>query len=145
MYILNVCEAHPCCWFALLLIHAGGSVLLLRRNLVKENKGVWRRRIYRKYASCRWLKNADTGCIMLIPAVQLRLPLQVSPTLGASSIRVVDGKEIKCCGEIDAKILVRTIPLRLRVIVLDKLVAGIDMLLGWDTRDRLGGAAIGKG
>ena len=24
----------------------------------KENKGVWRRRIYRKYASCRWLKNA---------------------------------------------------------------------------------------
>ena len=39
-------------------IHAEGSVLLLRRNFVKENKGVWRRRIYRKYASCRWLKNA---------------------------------------------------------------------------------------
>ena len=39
-------------------IHAEGSVLLLRRNLVKEDKGVWRRRIYRKYASCRWLKNA---------------------------------------------------------------------------------------
>ena len=33
-------------------------VLLLRRNLVKEKKGVWRRRIYRKYASCKWLKNA---------------------------------------------------------------------------------------
>ena len=28
------------------------------KNLVKENTGVWRRRIYRKYASCRWLKNA---------------------------------------------------------------------------------------
>ena len=39
-------------------IHAEGSVLLLRRNLVKEDKGVWRRHIYRKYASCRWLKNA---------------------------------------------------------------------------------------
>ena len=39
-------------------IHAEGSVLLLQRNLVKENKGVWRRRIDRKYASCRWLKNA---------------------------------------------------------------------------------------
>ena len=58
LIVLNVCEAHPCCCFALLLIHAEGSVLLLRKNLVKENKGVWRRRIYRKYASCRWLKNA---------------------------------------------------------------------------------------
>ena len=55
---MNVCEAHPCVCFSLLLIHSGWSVLLLRRNLVKENKGVWRRRIYRKYASCRWLKNA---------------------------------------------------------------------------------------
>ena len=41
-----------------LLIHAGGGVLLLRRICVEERKGVWRRRIYRKYASCRWLKNA---------------------------------------------------------------------------------------
>ena len=56
---MNVCETHPWCCFSLLLIHAGGSVLLLRRNLVKENKGVWRRRIYRKYASCRWLRTQD--------------------------------------------------------------------------------------
>ena len=34
-------------------------VLLLWRNLVKEKEGAWRRRIYRKYASCKWLK--DTG------------------------------------------------------------------------------------
>ena len=34
-------------------------VLPLRINLVKEKKGAWRRRIYRKYASCKWLK--DTG------------------------------------------------------------------------------------
>ena len=33
-------------------------VLLLRRNLVKEKEGAWRRRIYRKYASCKWLKDA---------------------------------------------------------------------------------------
>ena len=33
---MNVCEAHPWCCFSLLLIHAEGSVLLLRRNLVKE-------------------------------------------------------------------------------------------------------------
>ena len=33
-------------------------VLLLWRNLVKEQEGAWRRRIYRKYASCKWLKDA---------------------------------------------------------------------------------------
>ena len=33
-------------------------VLLLRRNLVKEKEGVLRRRIYRKYTSCKWLKDA---------------------------------------------------------------------------------------
>ena len=33
-------------------------VLLLWRNLVKEKEGAWRRRIYRKYASWRWLKDA---------------------------------------------------------------------------------------
>ena len=42
-------------------IHAEGSVLPLRRNFVKENKGVWRRRIYRKYASCRWLRTKDSN------------------------------------------------------------------------------------
>ena len=59
MYILNVCEAHPCCCFSLVLIHTGGSVLPLRRNWVKERKGVWRRRIYRKYTSCKRLQTQD--------------------------------------------------------------------------------------
>ena len=25
----------------------------------RENKGIWRRRIYRKYATCRWLRTQD--------------------------------------------------------------------------------------
>ena len=37
---MNVCEAPPWCCFSPLLIHAERSVLLLRRNLVKEDKGV---------------------------------------------------------------------------------------------------------
>ena len=49
----------PCSCFSLLLIHTGGSVLPLQRNLVKERKGVWRRRIYRKYASCNRLQTQD--------------------------------------------------------------------------------------
>ena len=56
---MNVCEAHPCCCFSLLLIHTRGSVLPLRRNWVKERKGVWKRRIYRKYASCKRLQTQD--------------------------------------------------------------------------------------
>ena len=51
---MNVCKAWSCCcgefW--------SKRVLPLRRKLVKEQKGAWRRRIYRKYASCKWLKDA---------------------------------------------------------------------------------------
>ena len=65
------------------------------------------------------------------------------PWSGASNIRAVDDREVKCCGETDAKIVVRNIPLR--VIVLDKLIAGIDVILGLDAIDRLGGATIAKG
>ena len=63
----------------------------------------------------------------------------------ASNIWAVDGREVKCCGETDAKIVDRNIPLWLHVIVLDKLVTGIDVILGLDTIDRLGGATIAKG
>ena len=64
---------------------------------------------------------------------------------GASNIRVVDGREVKCCEESDAKIVVRNIPLQLRVIVLDKLVAGIDVILGLDPIDQLGRDTIAMG
>ena len=63
---------------------------------------------------------------------------------GASNIRAVDSREVKCFGETDAKIVVRNIPLQLRVIVLDKLVAGIDVILGLDAVDWLEGSTIAK-
>ena len=64
---MNVCEAwccccgefwskRECCRYKEILVKA--KVLPLRRNLVKEKEGVLRRRIYRKYASCKWLKDA---------------------------------------------------------------------------------------
>ena len=62
-----------------------------------------------------------------------------------SNIRVVDGREVKCCGENDAKIMVRNILQQLRVIVLDKLIAGIDMIRCLDAIHRLGRATIAKG
>ena len=61
---------------------------------------------------------------------------------GASNIRVLDGREVKCCGETDAKIVIRNIPLWL--IVLDKFITGIDVILGLDAIDWLGGATIAK-
>ena len=63
---------------------------------------------------------------------------------GASNIRVVDGREVKCCGETDSKIVVKNTLQRLRVIVLDKLIAGINVLLGLDAIDQLGRATIVK-
>ena len=41
------------------LLIPGGSVLPLRRICVEERKGVWRWRIYRKYASCKRLQMQD--------------------------------------------------------------------------------------
>lgn len=64
---------------------------------------------------------------------------------GASNIRAVDGREVTCYGETDAKIIVRNMPLQLREIVLDKLVTGIDVILGLGVIDQLGGATIAKG
>lgn len=64
---------------------------------------------------------------------------------GASNIRAVDGRDVKCCGETNAEIIVRNIPLRLRVIELDTFVAGIEVILGLDTINRLGGVTIAKG
>ena len=42
-----------------LLSHTGGSVLPLRRKWVKERKSVWRRHIYRRYESWKWLQTQD--------------------------------------------------------------------------------------
>ena len=50
---MNVCEVWCCCCGEIW----SKRVLPLRRKLVKEKEGAWRRRIYRKYASCKWLKD----------------------------------------------------------------------------------------
>ena len=53
---MNICEAHSwCCCCGEIW---SKRVLPLRRKFVKEKEGPWRRRIYRKYASCKWLKDA---------------------------------------------------------------------------------------
>ena len=64
---------------------------------------------------------------------------------GASNVRMLDGREVRCCDKTVAKIIMRNIPLQIRVIVLEKLVTGIDMILGLDFIDWLGGATIAKG
>ena len=63
----------------------------------------------------------------------------------ASNVRAVDGRKVRCCGETVTKIVVRNIPLQVRVIVLEKLVTGIEVILGLDVIDRLGGATIAQG
>ena len=51
---MNVCEAWYCCCGEIW----SKRVLPLWRKLVKEKECAWRRRIYWKYASCKWLKEA---------------------------------------------------------------------------------------
>ena len=65
-----------------------------------------------------------------------------NPWRGASNIRTVDSWEVKCCGETDAKIVIRNI---LLVIVLDKLITGIKVILGLDAINQLEEATIAKG
>ena len=82
----------------------------------------------------------DTGCTTtLVRAIVAEF------WEGASNVRAVDGREVRCCRETVAKIIVRNIPLQTRVIVLEKLVTGIDMILGLDVIDWLGGATIAEG
>lgn len=51
--------------------------------------------------------------------------------MGANNIRVVDGsRDVKRCGETNAKIMVRNI-----LIALDKLITRIDGILGLDVID----------
>ena len=91
---MNVCEAHPCCCFSLLLIHTGGSVLPLRRNWVKERKGVWRRRIYRKYVSCWWLHTQDENLRTdIVLSMSRGSPGQWFPETEYVSVRHL------CCGK----------------------------------------------
>lgn len=51
---------------------------------------------------------------------------------------------MECCGQANAEIVVRNMQLRLRMIVLNKLIVGIDMVLDLDMIDRLRGAKIAK-
>ena len=77
----------------------------------------------------------DTGCTTTLVWASV-----IEYWEGASNVRAVDGREVRCCGETFAKIVVRNIPQQFRVIVLEKLVTGIDVILGLDVIDRLGGA-----
>ena len=82
----------------------------------------------------------DTGCTTTLVRASVAEFWE-----GANTVRVVDGRKVRCCGETVTKIAVRNIPLQVQVIVLEKLVTGIDVILGLDVIDRLGGASIAKG
>ena len=56
----------PCIWMSTRPIHGVAAAekfgkrgcCRCEENWSKRKKGAWRRRIYRKYASCKWLKDA---------------------------------------------------------------------------------------
>ena len=82
----------------------------------------------------------DTGCMTTLVRASVAEFWE-----GTSNVRVVDGREVRCCGETVAKIVVRNILLQVQVIGLEKLITGIDVILSLDVIDWLGGATIAKG
>ena len=61
MYIeeMNVCEAHPCCCYLTSVESHWRKCVAAAKKLCKKRKSVWRRRIYRKYVSWKWLRTQD--------------------------------------------------------------------------------------
>lgn len=64
----------------------------------------------------------DTRCTTMLVTTNI-----ANSWSSTSNIKAVDGREVKCCEEADAEIMMRNMPLQLKVIVLNKLIAGIDV------------------
>ena len=83
---------------------------------------------------------ADTGCTTTLLARNIARSWS-----GASNIRAVDGREVKCLGETTAEVIVRGIPIVLRALVVDHLVGGVDVVLGMKAINQLGGGTFKDG
>lgn len=83
----------------------------------------------------------DTGCSTTVLASRL-----VPKCEGrGSSLMTVDGREIVCEGEGTVELTVQGIRLLVKTIVLGRLVDGVDIVLGMDVINQLGGVAIAGG
>lgn len=79
----------------------------------------------------------DTGCTSTIVTKDM-----VDTCNGTSSITAVDGREVKCNGTSIVRLMVRGMSLTIQAIVINKIVTGVDVVLGMDAIARLGGVTV---
>ena len=82
----------------------------------------------------------DTGCTTTLVSSQL-----VADCKGESYISAFDGREVKCRGTCWVNLVVAGIPLNVKVVVTDSMIGEIDLVLGNDVIDRLGGVTVKSG
>ncbi len=82
----------------------------------------------------------DTGCSKTIVASWLCVSVK-----GQCSVIAVDGSKVRCRGEADVPILVDGTMLSIKCVVADRLLAGVNVILGMDAIDALGGVTIKSG
>lgn len=83
----------------------------------------------------------DTGCSTTVLASRLVPKCEGK----GSSLTAVDGREIICEGERIIYLTVQGLQLNVKAIILRRLVEGIDMVLGMDAINQLGGVVIADG
>lgn len=83
----------------------------------------------------------DTGCSTTVLASRLVPKCEGK----GSSLTAVDGREIICEGERIIYLTVQGLQLSVKAIILRRLVEGIDMVLGMDAINQLGGVVIADG
>lgn len=82
----------------------------------------------------------DTGCSTTVVKSQL-----VDCHIRECRMFAFDGREVKCKGKCWTELVVGEKHLEVEVVVIDEIVNGVDMVLGMDVIELLGGVTVSKG
>ena len=82
----------------------------------------------------------DTGCSTTVVTPRL-----ANGCSGNSSMVAFDGREVPCRGMSLAQVVVRGVPVGVRAIVADKILDGVDLVMGMDAIEQLGGVTVAGG
>ena len=79
----------------------------------------------------------DTGCTMR--KVRAHLIRECERDEKETYMVAFDGRQVRCCGTCRVKLVVSESQVEVHAVVVDEVVEGIDMVMGIDVIDRLGG------
>ena len=82
----------------------------------------------------------DSGCTTTVVSSRL-----IPDCKGKSFMTAFDGREVECRGSHWIELVVNGKPVKVKAVVTDKLIEGIDIVIGVDVSDQLGGVFIKQG